>query len=251
MAALAASCHLLSSSPSSLISFLKLKPLFVNSPNPLSTPLRHSHLQPLRKTLFTSFFSTSSSYPFLDVSQDGKEAHDELEAERSDFEDTQLDSTSSPLERKREERLGLEVPCLSVKERKELASYAHSLGKKLKTQLVGKSGVTSNLATSFIETLEANELLKIKIHRSCPGELDDVVKQLEEATGSVAVGQIGRTLIIYRPSLSKLKAEEKKKQVRKLILKKQLKSRLVTKSMEQGPKLSRRGSSWKSRNSRS
>ncbi|RYR38645.1 hypothetical protein Ahy_A09g043768 [Arachis hypogaea] len=30
----------------------------------------------------------------------------------------------------------------------------------LKTQLVGKSGVTPNVATSFIETLEANELLK-------------------------------------------------------------------------------------------
>lgn len=51
---------------------------------------------------------------------------------------------------------------LSVKEKKELASYAHSLGKKLKCQLVGKSGVTDNVAASFIETLEANELLKVK-----------------------------------------------------------------------------------------
>ncbi|RYR24517.1 hypothetical protein Ahy_B02g058020 isoform C [Arachis hypogaea] len=68
---------------------------------------------------------------------------------------------------------------LNTQSRKEL----------LKTQLVGKSGVTPNVATSFIETLEANELLKIKIHRSCPGELEDVVKQLEQATGSVAVGQ--------------------------------------------------------------
>ncbi|RDX75156.1 yqeI [Mucuna pruriens] len=238
MAAVAgASCHLmfvlrshpLSASPSSLFSLLK--PLLVPSPNTVYTPLRHIHVPPpVRKTLFTSLFSTSSS---LSVSQDGEEtdiADDELETERGDFEDTQLDPSSSPLERKREERLKLEVPSLSVKERKELASYAHSLGEKLKTQLVGKSGVTSNLATSFIETLEANELLKIKIHRSCPGEFDDVVKQLEEATGSVAVGQIGRTLIIYRPSLSKLKAEEKKKQVRKFILKKQLKPRLVNKA---------------------
>lgn len=71
--------------------------------------------------------------------------------------------------------------------------------------------------------------LQIKIHRSCPGELEDVVKQLEEATNSVAVGQIGRTLIIYRPSLSKMKAEEKKKQVRKLFLEKQRKLKLVYK----------------------
>ncbi|KAL2329006.1 hypothetical protein Fmac_022433 [Flemingia macrophylla] len=230
---------------SSFLSFLK--PLFVSSPN---TPIRHIHVPPLRKSLSTSLFSTATSS--LDVSLDveGTEiAEDELETPRGDFEEIQLDSSSSPLERKREETLKLEVPSLSVKERKELASYAHSLGDKLKTQLVGKSGVTSNVATSFIETLEANELLKIKIHRSCPGELDDVVKQLEEATGSVAVGQIGRTVIIFRPSLSKLKAEEKKKQARNLILKKQLKPRLVNKSKEQAPKPS--DSSWKGRNRRS
>ncbi|CAL0329263.1 unnamed protein product [Lupinus luteus] len=174
-----------------------------------------------------------------------------LETERSNFEDTQLglesDSASSPLERKREVMLKLEVPSLTVKERKELGSYANSLGEKLKTQLVGKSGVTSSVATSFIETLERNELLKIKIHRSCPGELDDVVKQLEESTGSVAVGQIGRTVIIYRPSLTRLKAEEKKKFVRNLILKKQ-KARL---SKGPAPTYSRRGSTFRNMESKS
>lgn len=55
-----------------------------------------------------------------------------------------------------------EAPKLSVKEKKELASYAHSLGKKLKSQLVGKSGVTPSVASSFIENLESNELLKVK-----------------------------------------------------------------------------------------
>ncbi|OIV99511.1 hypothetical protein TanjilG_17321 [Lupinus angustifolius] len=174
-----------------------------------------------------------------------------LETERSNFEDTQLglesDSTSSPLEKKREVMLKLEVPSLTVKERKELGSYANSLGDKLKTQLVGKSGVTSSVATSFIETLERNELLKIKIHRSCPGELDDVVKQLEESTGSVAVGQIGRTVIIYRPSLTRLKAEEKKKFVRNLILKKQ-KARL---SKGPAPTFSKRGSTFRNMESKS
>lgn len=70
---------------------------------------------------------------------------------------------------------------------------------------------------------------QIKIHRTCPGELEDAVKQLEELTGSVTVSQIGRTLIIYKPSLTKLKAEEKKKQVRNLILKKQFKPRVFNK----------------------
>ncbi|KAJ9535573.1 hypothetical protein OSB04_un001291 [Centaurea solstitialis] len=108
---------------------------------------------------------------------------------------------------------------MSVKEKKELGSYANSLGKKLKSQQVGKSGVTDSVATALVETLEANELLKLKIHNNCPGELDDVVNRLEEATGSVVVGRIGRTVIIYRPSLTKLKAEEKKKQALKVFLK--------------------------------
>lgn len=58
-----------------------------------------------------------------------------------------------------------------------------------------------------------------------------MVKQLEEATGSVTVGQIGRTVIVYRPSLTKLKAEEKKKQARKVFLRRQFKPKLVSKLM--------------------
>ncbi|KAK7257981.1 hypothetical protein RIF29_32346 [Crotalaria pallida] len=258
---------LLRPQPSSFVSFLK--PLLLSSPTSLSTRLPRPLFHSLPSSPFyTSFSSSSSSSSFtvphalspasvvtnsFENSEDNENSN-ELEDIDDSIEDIEVaedelesesDSSVSPLERKREERLKLEVPSLSVKERKELASYAHSLGEKLKTQLVGKSGVTSNVATSFIETLEANELLKIKIHRSCPGELDDVVKQLEESTGSVAVGQIGRTVIIYRPSLSRLKAEEKKKHVRNLILKKQ-KARLRPTS-----KFSRRGSSPKFRNSRS
>jgi RNA-binding protein len=52
-------------------------------------------------------------------------------------------------------------PKLTVKERKELASYAHSLGKKLKSQQVGKSGVTPSLVSAFTDNLESNELLKV------------------------------------------------------------------------------------------
>ncbi|MQM01952.1 hypothetical protein Taro_034709 [Colocasia esculenta] len=99
-------------------------------------------------------------------------------------------------------------PKLSVKEKKELAAYAHSLGKKLKSQQVGKSGITPFVVAAFVETLEANELLKIKVHGSCPGELPEVIDQLEASTGSVAVGRIGRSVILYRPSLSKMQKKE-------------------------------------------
>jgi hypothetical protein len=52
-------------------------------------------------------------------------------------------------------------PKLDVKERKELASYAHGLGKKLKSQQVGKGGVTPSLVGAFSDNLESNELLKV------------------------------------------------------------------------------------------
>ena len=126
--------------------------------------------------------------------------------------------TAAPSLRVKEKK---ELPSLTGKEKKELASYAHSLGKKLKSQQVGKSGVTDSVIFALDETLEANELLKLKIHGTCPGgELDDVVKHLEEATGSVVVGQIGRTVILYRPSVTKLKAEEKKKQAQNAFMRK-------------------------------
>ncbi|KAG2537026.1 uncharacterized protein LOC120688434 [Panicum virgatum] len=97
---------------------------------------------------------------------------------------------------------------LSVKERKELASYAHGLGKKLKSQQVGKGGVTPNLVSAFSDNLESNELLKLKIHGNCPAELTSVILQLEESTGSIAVDQIGRSIILYRPSTSKMKKRQ-------------------------------------------
>lgn len=128
-----------------------------------------------------------------------------------------------------------------MKEKKDLCSYANSLGDKLKSQQVGKSGVTDNVVFALSETLEANELLKLKVHRTCPGELDDVVKQLELATGSVAVGQIGRTVIFYRPSLTKLEAEKKKEQARKLFAQKREKAQAAFMKREQSPRRPGRG----------
>lgn len=191
MTASSSSCHLRlllrsqppSPSPSSSSSFISfLKPFFLPSSNAVSSRLPQLHL---RKTLFPSLLSTpsSSSRAFsytpplaslinvsssVSIDEDAfEETNDdefETETERDSFEDTQVeevDSTSSPLVKKREERLNLKGPILSVKERKELASYAHSLGKKLNIQLVGKSGVTPNVVTAFNDNLEANELLKV------------------------------------------------------------------------------------------
>lgn len=172
---------------------------------------------------FAAFTQTPSLHPKASTDVDDGDEVTKLLGEEEDSDDggegsELLEEVPEPAYR--QPATAGKVPDLSVKEKKELVSYAHSLGKKLKCQLVGKSGVTDNVAASFIETLEANELLKIKIHRTCPGELDEVVKQLELVTGSVVVGQIGRTIIIYRPSITKMKAEEKKQHARRVFVRK-------------------------------
>ncbi|KAG2703294.1 hypothetical protein I3760_06G132200 [Carya illinoinensis] len=270
--------------PSSFFSlFLRFKPLFRSKASTITTTTALSKSSvpqiPLRTTThFTNFLPTplfSQSFSTLTPSplpahgasstlQEGEETEEDDDEENFDdgveeydgevesgSEDPELGGTDGETSQvmivNSSPSLPLKLPGLSVKEKKELASYAHSLGKKLKSQLVGKSGVTGSVATSFIETLEANELLKIKIHRTCPGELDDVVKQLEEATGSVVVGQIGRTVIIYRPSLTKLKAEEKKKQARKVFVRREPKLKPTLQSKGQVSRLSGRGRRGSSR----
>ncbi|CAK9315925.1 unnamed protein product [Citrullus colocynthis] len=211
---------------------------------------------------FTRSFSFTISVPSevrFDEDDDGIEDEDESDYEdEGEIEDFERDEAvgsgtetgvaselSSSMASRNEVK---DIPGLTIKEKKELASYAHSLGKKLKSQLVGKSGVTPGLATSFIETLEANELLKIKILGNCPEELEDAVRKLEESTGSVVVNQIGRTVIIYRPSITKMKAEEEKRRARKIYVRKEpdrVKSILQNKI--QTPRSSNRGRRGSSR----
>ncbi|KAK4562580.1 hypothetical protein RGQ29_005185 [Quercus rubra] len=271
--------------PSSSFFSLLLKPLLIPSTTTTLTKTKTkttkattlSKLSPLPSTHFTKslpplFCHSLSSFATLSHPSPTQQQHVEEEEEEDDddddveeeeedesgIEDLEVGMTegedsekgvvekASSLNVKTNGDLQLKLlPSLTVKEKKDLASYAHSLGKKLKSQLVGKSGVTANVATSFVETLEANELLKIKIHNTCPGELDDVVKQLEEATGSVVVGQIGRTVIIYRPSITKMKAEEKKRQARKVFVRKDSKPKhtLLNKAQQRLSGRGRRGSS--------
>ena len=101
---------------------------------------------------------------FIDNEIENGDKEDDIEGESDnlELEDSVVDVSGEGSTKEGLKRNGVKVPTLTVKEKKELASYAHGLGKKLKSQLIGKSGFTDNVATSFIETLEANELLKVK-----------------------------------------------------------------------------------------
>ncbi|KAI3499153.1 hypothetical protein L1887_34946 [Cichorium endivia] len=235
--------HISSLTPSFLKLFKHTPSISLPSP---PIPISRGTLSSL--TLRSLSTSTSPVIPPAISDEEDAESDAESEAEIDDNgpTETPIEKPVDPKISSAHKEMLSKLKGMSVKEKKELGSYANSLGKKLKSQQIGKSGVTDSVATALVETLEANELLKLKIHNNCPGELDDVVAQLENATCSVVVGRIGRTVIIYRPSLTKLISEEKKKQAQKLFLKR----RAAFKSSHQGKMISRRQSSTSSTRSR-
>ncbi|KMZ58471.1 hypothetical protein ZOSMA_76G00270 [Zostera marina] len=177
-----------------------------------STPTRPSFLH------FTSSTSPSSKSPLLFF----RTPHNFIAACDSEYSPTSSSLSKQGGESHIEQKSAFApvstIPCptLTIKEKKELASYAHSLGKKLKIQQVGKSGVTPSVAASFVENLESNELLKIKVQGSCPEEFADTVQILERSTCSVAISQIGRSVILYRPSVTKMNKRETQNRTRKI-----------------------------------
>ncbi|KAL3701636.1 hypothetical protein R1sor_019658 [Riccia sorocarpa] len=116
-------------------------------------------------------------------------------------------------QRARVEKKGFQL--LGNKEKKELRAYAHSLGKDINVQQIGKLGITPNVVTSISDALEANEIVKVKVLENCDSEQDDIIAQLEDETGAQTVGKIGRTLLLYRASMKKLLAAEEKKKADK------------------------------------
>lgn len=200
-------------------------PLLCLSPPTNCSSKQQQRSSVLRALLCTSAFRRSAALsqqktqPLLSQ-EEGEDYEDEEDYESEggvyDEEDEEFNEESKVVVSVREQKQvtnpARNIPALTVKEKKELSAYAHSLGKKLKCHQVGKSGVTSSVEVSISDALEANELIKLKVHNSCPDELDVVALRLQETTRSVVVGQIGRTFILYRPSLRKVPTAEENKQ---------------------------------------
>lgn len=167
---------MLSSSSSSMALHHLLRPPPILSLSFLKQSLSHlphqtTSLHPITSNSLSSFFSlrnymsiflrsrTFSNLPVHCTSQSLLESPEDVDDEEIGKENGEVNSPR-PSESERK-ILRAKLPNLTVKEKKELASYAHSLGKKLKSQQVGKSGVTDTVVMALEETLEANELLKV------------------------------------------------------------------------------------------
>ena len=87
-------------------------------------------------------------------------------------------------------------------------AYLKSLANELRpvTQ-VGKEGITYNLIESVDTALEARELIKLSVLKTCPSEMNEVAIELASETHSEVVQIIGRVIVLFRQNKKKGKIE--------------------------------------------
>lgn len=65
---------------------------------------------------------------------------------------------------------------------------------------IGKSGISDGQINSIIDALNAHELIKIKVLKSCPYDVHSVAEKLSNRTQSEIVQIIGRVIVLYQAS---------------------------------------------------
>ncbi len=68
---------------------------------------------------------------------------------------------------------------------------------------IGKDGISENLLISVSDYLEAHEICKFSLLKSCEEDLREIAFDLAAGTNSEIVQLIGRTGILYRASKEK------------------------------------------------
>ena len=63
---------------------------------------------------------------------------------------------------------------------------------------VGKEGVTENVINQITDNLFAHELIKIKVQKTAPEELNEVAEQIVDACNCQVVAIIGSKIILYK-----------------------------------------------------
>lgn len=90
---------------------------------------------------------------------------------------------------------------INSKQRKHLKSLANTIEPKI---IIGKNGITENLLIQIEETLEANELVKIKILKNNLFDDKDTVQEILEKLNAEFVSHMGSKFVIYRQSEDKI-----------------------------------------------
>lgn len=79
--------------------------------------------------------------------------------------------------------------------------YLRSLAVNQKSMFqVGKDGLSANLYKGLNEALEANELVKINVLKTCDLTIDEVSENIISNCKCELVQKIGKTLVLYKRS---------------------------------------------------
>jgi RNA-binding protein len=77
---------------------------------------------------------------------------------------------------------------------------AHNLDPVLQ---LGKSGSSRALLAELGRALDSHELIKVRVLRECPEELEEIVATIEKQLKANVVGKLGRILVLYRRNPTK------------------------------------------------
>ncbi|MDR1781386.1 MAG: ribosome assembly RNA-binding protein YhbY [Bacilli bacterium] len=89
---------------------------------------------------------------------------------------------------------------------KKQIQYLRKLAHNLKPIFqIGKNGLSEDQIDNINIALENRELIKISILQNYIGDKDELIFDLVRLTKSELVQKIGRTIIVYKPSLKNRK----------------------------------------------
>ena len=90
---------------------------------------------------------------------------------------------------------------INSKQRKYLKSLANTIDPKI---IIGKNGITENLLEQINDTLEANEIVKIKILKNNLFDDKETIDEILEKLYAEFVSHMGSKFVIYRQSKEKI-----------------------------------------------
>lgn len=86
-------------------------------------------------------------------------------------------------------------PSVNTKQISHLRSLAHNLNPVV---MIGHQGLTENVMKEIETSLNAHELIKIKVLGDDRALRTAILKEICEKTGAVNVHHIGKQLVVYR-----------------------------------------------------